>query len=69
MANDAYISAKIKELREAKGVSEMDMAKGIGTPFTFYRVFEDTPSKFDAAMLEKAAVTLGVELSELTGEE
>lgn len=69
MANDQYISAKIQELREAKGISEMEMAQGIGTPFTFYRVFETTPSKFDSAMLEKAAKTLGVPLSELTGEE
>ncbi len=68
MANDEYISKKIKEYREAKGVSEMDMAAGIGTPFTFYRVFETTPSKFDASMLEKAANVLGVSLSDLTGE-
>ncbi len=66
--NDEYISAKIKEFREAHQVSEMDMATAIGTPFTFYRVFEETPSKFDPSMLEKAAARLGVSVSELTGE-
>lgn len=66
--NDEYISAKIRELREAHQISEMDMAQAIGTPFTFYRVFETSPSKFDQAMLEKAAARLGVAVSELTGE-
>ncbi|MCI8468598.1 MAG: helix-turn-helix transcriptional regulator [Eggerthellaceae bacterium] len=66
--NDEYISAKIKEYREAHQISEMDMAQAIGTPFTFYRVFETTPSKFDHGMLEKAAEKLGVTVSELTGE-
>lgn len=69
MANDAYTSAKIDEIRAEKGISEMDMATGIGTPLTLYRVFVKTPSKFDAAMLEKAAGVLGVSVAELTGEE
>lgn len=68
MANDEYISQRIRELREEKGLSEMDMAQGIGLPFTFYRVFEETPSKFDEGKLAKAAETLGVEVADLTGD-
>lgn len=68
MADDAIISAKIRALREEKGVSEMDMANAVGTPLTLYRVFETSPSKFAETMLEKAANVLGVEVSDLGGE-
>lgn len=68
MATDSCISQNIRKLREAKHLSEMDMARGTGLPLTFYRVFEETPSKFGAEKLERAAETLGVEVKELVGE-
>ena len=67
MINDELTSAKIRELRDAQGISEMDMTAKMGMPLTLYRVFELTPSKFPAN-IDKAAAVLGCTAAELTGE-
>ncbi|MCI8468095.1 MAG: helix-turn-helix transcriptional regulator [Eggerthellaceae bacterium] len=67
MINDEYVSGKIRELREAQGVSEMDMTQKMGMPLTLYRVFEVSPSKFPAN-IDKAAAVLGCTAADLTGE-
>ncbi|MGV8082091.1 MAG: helix-turn-helix domain-containing protein [Coriobacteriia bacterium] len=69
MTTDEVISAKIRKYRDEKGISELDMANGIGLPFTFYRVFESTPSKFNADLLSKAAGIFGCSVEDLTGAE
>ena len=64
--NDATIYARILEYREKLGISESDMAAAVGLPFTMYRVFEQTPSKFtNGGYIEKCADKLGITPEEL----
>jgi transcriptional regulator with XRE-family HTH domain len=65
MNKDERISLNIKKYRDKLGISELDMATEMGLPFTFYRLFELTASKFDVAMLSKAAGILGCSIEEL----
>lgn len=64
--NDEVIYQRILDYREKMGIDEMSMAEAVGLPFTMYRVFEQTPSKFlNGGYIEKAAEKLGLTPEEL----
>lgn len=64
--NDAKINERILDLRKKLDISESDMAAAVGLPFTMYRIFEQTPSKFtNGGYIEKCAEKLGITPEEL----
>lgn len=64
-ANDPQIGAKIKRLRRIKGVSQSQMAEGLGISPSYLNLIEHNRRRMTVALLFQIASYFGVEVGEL----
>ena len=64
---DAYVGARIRALRGAKGVRQEDLAKPVGVKFQQIQKYETGSNRVSASRLVMIAKVLDVPVSELFG--
>ena len=61
------IGSRIKDLRKAKGLSQKEMSKRTGIPYSTYSNYENNNREPNKSQLEKIATALGISEIELLG--
>jgi transcriptional regulator with XRE-family HTH domain len=65
---DVSVGAKIRLLRQCRGMSQAALAAAVGVSFQQVQKYESGANRVSASMLSKIAETLGVRIAELFGD-